>query len=154
MRAAIIESGKVANVILADDPSEFDAVPIGDEVGIWWGYDGEAFTSPVQPEPVPEPARPVEPRLFASIGVVINDGAIATVEMAAQLQGAIYDQGWLMVMFAEQQDAANYLVFAQVDVPARIEQFKDGGAFELVFSDVNGDPVEPTRIDIQILKVR
>lgn len=96
----------------------------------------------------------VQPALFAAVAVCIENGAIATIELAAQLQGAIYEDGWLMVFFAQPQDAADYLVFAQSDVPAKIEQFKDANAFELVFSDADSNPVNPGRVDITIVKVR
>lgn len=105
----------------------------------------------IEPPPVVTPAQPV---LFASAGVVIAGGAIQTIELAAQLQGSLYEDGWLMIGFATPLSTASYLIFAQTDVPARIEQFKSEGSFELVFSDANGDPVEPGRIDLQILKVR
>lgn len=95
-----------------------------------------------------------QPALFAAAAVTIAGGAISSIEQAAQLQGAIYEEGWLMVFFAQPQDASDYLVFAQTDVPATVEQFKDANAFELVFSNQAGDPLEPGRIDIQILKVR
>lgn len=98
---------------------------------------------------------PPQPQLFAAVAVNIADGAISSVEQAAQFGQLIYEDGWLMAVFAGAGDAANYMVFAQPDIPARVEQFKSEGGFELVFSDATtGDPVNPNRIDIQILKVR
>lgn len=137
------------------------AFRLGDDihVKVVQPYSGEE--EPVEDEAMPEPPAlpppptPSAPYLFGTVAVCISAGVISTIEMAAQLQGAMYEEGWLMIGFSEQQDAADYLVFAQTDVPAKIEQFKDGGAFELVFSDPStGAPLEPSRVDIQILKVR
>lgn len=102
----------------------------------------------------PPVVTPAQPTLFAAVAVCIEDGAISMIEQAAQLQGAVYEDGWLMVWFATPLNTADYLVFAQSDIPAKIEQFKDTIGFELVFSDATGDPLNPGRIDIQILKVR
>lgn len=105
------------------------------------------------PQPNSNPS--AQPQLFAAVAVNITDGAISSVEQAAQFGQLIYEDGWLMAVFAGAGDAANYMVFAQPDIPARAEQFKSEGGFELVFSDATtGDPVNPNRIDIQILKVR
>lgn len=107
-----------------------------------------------QPLPQPQPFAGV-PELFASAGFAVSGGVLGTIEMAAQLQSAYYEDGWMFAAFAHPQDDMNYLVFVQTDVPAKIEQFKDLGSFELVFSDPStGDPIEPGRIDLQILKVR
>lgn len=106
-------------------------------------------------QPAPVVTTPPQPQLFAAVAVNIEDGAISSVEQAAQFGQLIYEDGWLMAVFAGAGDAANYMVFAQPDIPARVEQFKSEGGFELVFSDATtGDPVNPNRIDIQILKVR
>lgn len=99
-------------------------------------------------------ATPAAPQLFAAVTVNITAGVISSIELAAQLQGAMYDDGWLMIGFADPQETANYMVFAQTDIPAKIEVFKDTGAFELVFSDPAGDPIEPAQVNVQILKVR
>jgi hypothetical protein len=127
---------------------------LNNEAQIGWTYDGNTFSPPADTTP-PLPPSPAQPFLWAAVALCVADGALTTIELAARLQGAIYDEGWLMVLFSEPQEAADYLVFAQTDVPAKIEQFKDGGSFELVFTDpATGDPVEPGRIDLQILKVR
>lgn len=95
---------------------------------------------------------PVRPTLFAAVAICIEDGVIASIEQAAQFGALFYEDGWLMATLSG--EATDYLVFAQSDVPAKIEQFKDAGSFELIFSDANGDPINPNRIDLQILKVR
>ena len=96
-----------------------------------------------------------QPQLFAAVAVNIEDGAIASVEQAAQFGQLIYEDGWLMATFSGVGESASYLVFAQTDIPARIEQFRSEGGFEIVLSDpASGDPINPNRIDIQILKVR
>jgi hypothetical protein len=46
MRAAIIENGVVANIVLAAKPSDFGAIECGEDVAIGWSYDGEAFSAP------------------------------------------------------------------------------------------------------------
>lgn len=105
-------------------------------------------------EPVPF-ATPAQPSLFAAVALSIEDGSVTAIEQAAQFGQIIYDDGWLMAIFAGFSDSSDYMVFAQPDIPARVEQFKSEGGFELVFSDpATGDPVNPNRIDIQILKVR
>lgn len=48
MRSAIIENGIVKNLIKGQVEG---STPCGDDVGVGWLYDGEAFTAPPQPEP-------------------------------------------------------------------------------------------------------
>lgn len=51
-RYALIESGRVANVILADPGNEPEgAIAAPDDVGPGWSHDGRSFTAPT-PEPV------------------------------------------------------------------------------------------------------
>lgn len=110
--------------------------------------------SPEEPEqpPVPPPA-PI-PVLFASAGFAVSGGVLGTIELTSALASAYYEDGWMSVAFSEPRDDVNYLVFVQTDMPVKIEQFKDLGSFELIFSDpITGDPVEPGRIDLQLLKV-
>lgn len=122
-------------------------------VAAWFADHPDFEIAPYVAPPVIVP--PVTPQLFAAVAVCITDGAIATIELAAQLSSAAYEDGWAMIGFSEPQDTAEYLIFAQTDVLAKIEQFKEPGYFELVISDpVSGDPLNPGRIDIQILKVR
>lgn len=102
----------------------------------------------------PAPPVPLRPALFATLGVTITDGALTSVEMAAQLQGAYYEPGYLQVGFVDGRIPPNYLVFVQCDVPATMTQYKSEDGFELVFADTNGDAVNPGRLDIQILEVR
>lgn len=117
------------------------------ELKAWQEEQAATVRDPYPPLPVPS--------LFATASMSIQNGQLGSFELASQLQGAIYEDGWLMVMFAEPQQAANYLVFAQTDIPARVDQYKDNGAFELLFSNsTSGDPVEPGRVDLQILRVR
>lgn len=99
--------------------------------------------------------QPAMAHLYAAAAICITGGSISVIEQAAQLQSATYDDGWVMIGFTEPQDTADYLIFAQTDVPTKIEQFKEPGYFELVFSDpITGASIEPGRMDIQILKVR
>jgi len=127
----------------------------------WWGKTtAQKIKSlgfvPYVPPPAPDPLpQPPAPHLYAAAAICITGGAISVIEQAAQLQSATYDDGWVMIGFTEPQDTADYLIFAQTDVPTKIEQFKEPGYFELVFSDpVTGASIEPGRMDIQILKVR
>lgn len=112
---------------------------------------GEVTERPYVPGP-PSPPQIRVPSIYASAGFPVVDGALASIEIAAQLQGAFYYDGWFMVGFADELPEP-YLVFVQTDIPAKIEQFKEPGSLELIFSDpLTGDPVEPGRIDIQILR--
>lgn len=112
--------------------------------------DEEYTPEPVSPALSPAPV----PVVFASIGVVIDNGQVSILEMPANIQSVTYEEGWLLAVFSEAQTDTAYQIFALVDKPAQIEQFKSEGYFELIFSDGNGNPVEPLRADIQILKVR
>lgn len=121
-----------------------------------YGADGEPVVEdpmPAVPMP-PAPPVPLRPALFATLGVTITDGALTSVEMAAQLRGAYYEPGYLQAGFVDGRIPPNYLVFVQCDVPATTTQYKSEDGFELVFTDANGDPVNPGRLDIQILEVR
>ena len=53
---AIIESGVVANVIVADEwPNGIDVTELTPQPGIGWLYDGQGFTPPAaEPEPQPD----------------------------------------------------------------------------------------------------
>lgn len=114
-----------------------------------WGLFEDEPDDPTIPE-----IRIPQPILFASAGLVISAGVVATIELAAQLASAYYEDGWMQVFFGE-EPGFPYLVFVQTDLPVKVEQFKDLGSFELIFSDpATGDPIEPGRIDLQILKVR
>lgn len=46
MRCAIVEDGVAVNVILADVPEDFGAIPCPDEVSVGWLYDGNTWTAP------------------------------------------------------------------------------------------------------------
>ncbi len=52
MRSALIEGGKVTNVILGSLPGYID---VDDTVGIGWSYANGKFTPPVVPDPEPQP---------------------------------------------------------------------------------------------------
>ena len=57
---AIIESGVVANVIVADEwPDGINITDIKPRPGIGWSYDGEAFTPPPMPDPEPVLPQPL-----------------------------------------------------------------------------------------------
>lgn len=54
MRAAIIENGKVVNVIVVDELRD-DEIEASDDVSVGWSYDGRDFAAPdVGPPPTPE----------------------------------------------------------------------------------------------------
>lgn len=148
----VVDRALFSKAMPADWPDR-DKYVLNATAQIGWTYDGSNFNPPPVPDPEFTPPPP-QPYLFGTVALTISNGALATIELAAGLSGAIYEDGWLLVMFSNPQDAANYLVFAQTDVPTKVEQFKDTGSFELVFSDTNGDPVEPGRLDLQILMVR
>ena len=134
------------------DPIPDDKISTGQTVQRVDGVVKFVHTLAGAPPPVQQPA---EPHLYAAAAICITGGAISVIEQAAQLQSATYDDGWVMIGFTEPQDTADYLIFAQTDVPTKIEQFKEPGYFELVFSDpITGASIEPGRMDIQILKVR
>lgn len=118
---------------------------------------GFEVITPDDPEEIEDPQTPptVMPFLFATAGIVIVSGIVTLVELAPQIASAYYEDGWMTLAFIRPQEDDKYLIFVQTDVPAKVEQFKDLGSFELIFSDpVTGDPIEPGRIDLQILKVR
>ena len=107
-----------------------------------------AYLNPVS---VPEVHAPT---IYASAGIIISAGIVTALELAPQIASAYYEDGWMQIFFAE-LPGYPYLVFVQTDIPVKVEQFKDLGSFELIFSDpLTGDPSEPGRIDLQILKVR
>lgn len=157
----------LANGASRTDPSTFTAAEIAEagyveapnppsynEYTHQLGWDAAAkkwVVEELPPVPVTQPSA----TLYAAVAIGITDGSISVIEQAAQLSSATYEDGWVMIGFTEPQDTADYLIFAQTDVPAKIEQFKEPGYFELVFSDPGtGDPINPGRIDIQVLKVR
>ena len=49
MRAAVVEDGKVVNVIVVDGEHP-SWIICGDDVAIGWAYDGSEFTPPPEPE--------------------------------------------------------------------------------------------------------
>lgn len=143
-----------------DSPFVLCAFRLGDDVHVRmvvpYGAGEEPAPHEEMPEPPPPsaPITPLQPRLFATAGLNISGGVATSIELAAEIASAYYEDGWLSVAFSSPLDSTNYLVFERTDVPAKVEQFKDLGSFELIFSDpVTGDPVEPGRIDLQLLKV-
>lgn len=52
MRSALIEGGKVTNIILGTLPGY---VEVDDTVGIGWSYANGKFTPPIVPDPGPQP---------------------------------------------------------------------------------------------------
>lgn len=149
------ESGSIRVILDGQDSESTVPNDMGNRHRIMiaeWESEGNTIPPYVPPTPV---AFVSQPAIFAAGAVCIQDGSVAMLELAAQINGAYYEEGWLMAFFTEEQDENGYLIFAQTDVPARIEQFKGGGSFELVFTDPStGAPVGPGRIDLQILKVR
>lgn len=153
-----VENNVVTNRAVFDgdmppDWPEFAAYQHNEEAQIGWIKHGGNF---VAPPPVDAPTIPpaILPELFASAGIIIVTGVVTTLELAPQIASTYYEDGWMQVFFSE-APGFPYLVFVQTDVPMKIEQFKDLGSFELIFSDpATGDPIEPGRIDLQILKVR
>lgn len=111
---------------------------------------GGGMVEPYEAPPVI--VTPPQPSLFATVAVCVADGAITVIEQASQVGSIFYEDGWLMATFPG--NTADFMIFAQPEFPCRVEQIKYDGGFELVFSDANGDPVEPGRVDIQIIKVR
>lgn len=103
--------------------------------------------------PIVPPTIPAQPSLFATAGIVIVNGVVVTLEIAPQIASAYYEDGWMTLAFAQLQPDVHYLVFVQTDIPAKIEQFKDLGSFELIFTHPEtGDPIEPGRVDLHIIK--
>ena len=118
-----------------------------------WEAEGNeipAYVPPAPVETVPAPSTP------AAGAFCITDGVLSLIELPTGISGAYYEDGWISITFVPPAPTADsYLIFAQADVPAKIEQFKNAGSFELVFTDpATGESIEPGRIDLQILKVR
>jgi len=57
MRAAIIENGKVVNVIVVDELRD-DEIEASDDVSVGWSYDGRDFAAPEIDLPQENSARP------------------------------------------------------------------------------------------------
>jgi len=59
VRAAIIQDGLVANIVIAKDEANAQANGwiITDTAGIGWAYDGETFAAPEPPTPAPSQAQ-------------------------------------------------------------------------------------------------
>lgn len=120
---------------------------------IGWIKQGANFVAPPDEVPSFTPPPPA-PNMTGSAGFTMADGAITGVELGALVAGAYYEQGYVQVYFLETQTLP-YLVFVQTDMPCRVEQYKEPGALELVFSDpLTGNPIDLGRIDLQILNVR
>ena len=62
---AVIENGKVANIVLADAPLADNWVA-SDVASIGWDYDGANFTPPAPPPITPEEVRVERKRLLAA----------------------------------------------------------------------------------------
>lgn len=80
MRYAIVESGAVVNVALADEPITPDwiEIPEGSPISIGWSYDGAVFTAPPPPAPVvPTQCTRRQGRL-----ALLGAGYLAQVELA------------------------------------------------------------------------
>jgi hypothetical protein len=69
MRHAIIESGVVTNVVLADEQfaAEQGWAAAPDNVGPGWLYADGVFSAPPAPPPPPEPPKPTKEQLFAKL---------------------------------------------------------------------------------------
>ena len=69
MEHAIINNGKVINVVLADPEyakqQKWVALPEG--AGIGWSYSKGEFTAPPAPEPAPAPLPPTKEELLAQL---------------------------------------------------------------------------------------
>lgn len=50
MRCAVVVDGVVVNIIIAEEPDEFGAVPCNDDTWIGDIWDGESFHRPPDPE--------------------------------------------------------------------------------------------------------
>lgn len=78
MRYAIVESGVVVNIALADQPitPEWIEIPEGSSVGPGWSYDGTDFAPPdPEPEPIPSSCTPAQGlvALFALKSITESD---------------------------------------------------------------------------------
>jgi hypothetical protein len=69
MRHAIIESGVVTNVVLADEQfaAEQGWTAAPDNVGPGWLYVDGVFSAPPAPPPPPEPSKPTKEELLAQL---------------------------------------------------------------------------------------
>jgi len=92
-RYAVVDgkSGLVVNTTLWDGESEWTCgaglvVIPSDEAGIGWSYNGENFTAPPEPEPIPP-----TPEQILAINRAIRDRLLAEATLAmAPLQDAVY----------------------------------------------------------------
>lgn len=77
MRCAQISGGLVTNIILADNPDDFNAVSCGDDVSVGWQFDDGEFSKPASVPP------PYVPKSGADVNVErdrrIAAGTIITV---------------------------------------------------------------------------
>ena len=83
VRYAIIEGGRVTNVVIADAAyaAENGWIEVAPEVGPGWTYDGENFVEPV-PEPEPVPTIISDRQFFqqlAVLGLITEDEALDAV---------------------------------------------------------------------------
>lgn len=53
MKSAIIENGVVRNIIVGSIPGSIDLTGLDPQPQIGWLYDGETFSAPPEPDPVP-----------------------------------------------------------------------------------------------------
>ncbi|WP_295038249.1 hypothetical protein [Sulfitobacter sp.] len=81
MNFAIIESGKVANLAVADEPLAENWIEAG-AAQIGWHYDGENFTPPPpEPDPVPDAVSMRQARLALSRNGLLADAEAAIAGM-------------------------------------------------------------------------
>lgn len=129
MQYALIESGRVANLIEADDaafiatlPGQW--VPAADGAHIGGGYDGQQFTAPEPAEPAPADARitrlAFRQRFTSAEQIAIElasiDNPSGTIEQRQQ-QAALR-------VYLKNVDAAQYIDLAAADVAAGVQQLE------------------------------
>lgn len=153
---AIIESGAVVNVIVADEgwPTGINITALDPKPGIGWTFAGGVFAAPpAEPAQAPEPPITHTPRMthFAflrrltlaeHIGIETATATDVTLRVAKQRFDAARD---INVSFAETQQLVGYMAQQGLLAPARVPQLlalialTEEGAINPSTGEVTGD---------------
>lgn len=100
-----------------------------------------------------EPAIP-RPEIYAVANLGITPGEITGIETAAKFSAAMYlDVGLYLLFFTETQPDTSYLAKAYDDA-TRVRVTEKGTDYITVTAtDGNDDPIDPTEISVEIIRV-